>query len=112
MADCKQTDILSVVTTIGSLDDARRLAAALVEQRLAACVQLEPQLESHYRWEGRVCAEPEVRLTLKTVPQRLAEVQAFFAQHHPYDLPQLIWQPLAASEAYARWVREETASAG
>lgn len=108
MTDCKQTDICSGVTTVGSLEDARRLAVGLVERRLAACVQLEPQLESHYRWEGKPCAEPEVRLTFKTVAGRLPALEAYLAEAHPYDLPQLTWQPVGASEAYARWVREET----
>ncbi len=100
-------DILSVTTTVGSMEDAQRLAAALVERRLAACVQLDP-IESHYRWEGRQCADPEVRLTLKTVPQRLDALQAFLAEHHPYDVPQLLWHTVAATEAYAGWVRAET----
>ena len=113
MADGKQfdgaTEVLSLTTTVGSLEEARKLASALVEQRLAACVQLEPALESHYRWEGSVCAEPEVRLTVKTAPERLAAVQAFMAARHPYQLPQLLWQTMSASAEYARWVREETA---
>lgn len=111
MADWTETDILGVVTTVGSREEARRLAQGLLQARLAACVQLDPEVESHYRWDGRLCAQPEVRLVLKTSPDRLQHIQAWLAEHHPYELPQLVWQRLAASPAYAAWVRQETASA-
>ncbi len=110
MGDVSETGILSLTTTVGGPDDASRLAQALIEQRLAACVQVEEGLRSHYRWEGRTCAEPEVRLTVKTLPSHLAAVQAFFAEHHPYALPQLLWHVMQASPAYAAWVRQEVAA--
>ena len=104
-------DILSLTTTVATREDARRLARALVEQRLAACVQLDEGVQSHYRWEGALCADPEVRLTVKTLPSLLPRLQAFFAEEHPYDVPQLLWQTMAASPAYADWVRGEVAAA-
>ena len=107
MAEFARTDIVSLATTVGSPEDARRLAQALVARRLAACVQIEPGLESHYRWEGRDCADPEIRLTIKTAPERLGDLLAFLDEQHPYDVPQLLWQLLQASEAYASWVRSE-----
>lgn len=100
------TQVLSVVTTVGSEDDARRLAAALLEQRLAACVQVDA-LQSHYRWQGASCDEPEWRLTLKSTPGKLAALQAFLADRHPYELPQVLWHLLDATPAYAAWVRAE-----
>lgn len=111
MADWTETEILGVATTVGSREDARRLAQGLLEARLAACVQLDLEVESHYRWDGRLCAQAEVRLVLKTTPERLQDIQAWLAEHHPYDLPQLVWQRLPATPAYADWVRKETASA-
>lgn len=104
-------EILSLTTTVGNADDARRLAQALIERRLAACVQVEPGVQSHYRWQGRTCAEAEVRLTVKTLRSQLPALQAFFAEHHPYELPQLLWQPMQASAAYAGWVRQEVGPA-
>lgn len=100
-------EILSLVTTVGSEGDARRLASALLERRLAACVQLDPGVASHYRWEGKTCIDTEVRLTVKSLPARLADLLAFFAAEHPYDVPQLVWQVGQASAAYAAWVRGE-----
>lgn len=100
--------VLSLVTTVGSEADAQRLARALVERRLAACVQVESAITSHYRWDGRPCAEPEWRLVVKSLPQHLGRLQDFFRAEHPYELPQLLWLELQASPAYADWVRQET----
>ncbi|WBY00485.1 divalent-cation tolerance protein CutA [Ramlibacter tataouinensis] len=111
MGDFTETGILSLTTTVGSADDGRRLAQALVKRRLAACVQVEEGLQSHYRWQGRLCAEAEVRLTVKSLPSLLPQLQAFFAESHPYELPQLLWQVMQASPAYAGWVRQEVGSA-
>lgn len=102
----QDTQVLSLTTTVGADEDARRLAAALLEQRLAACVQID-RLESHYRWDGALNAEPEIRLTIKSAPARLPALQAFLADHHPYRLPQMLWQVMEASPAYAAWVRQE-----
>lgn len=110
MDEIADAGILSLTTTVARLDEANRLAQALLEQRLAACVQVEAGLHSHYRWQGQSCSEPEVRLTVKTLPARLPALQAFFAEHHPYELPQLLWQVMQASPAYADWVRQEVGS--
>lgn len=103
--------VLSLVTTVGSLDDAHRLAARLLDARLAACVQVEAGLESAYRWHGSLCTESEVRVTIKSLPAHRAALQALFDQHHPYQLPQFLSSEMAASPAYAQWVRDETAQA-
>jgi periplasmic divalent cation tolerance protein len=107
MDDCNDRDILTVTTTVGSRAEGQLLARALVDQRLAACVQLEEALTSFYRWEGRLCEEAEVRLTIKTLPAREPALQAFFAEHHPYDLPQFTALRMQASAEYAAWVRSE-----
>jgi periplasmic divalent cation tolerance protein len=102
--------VSSVVTTVGSLADAQGLARQILEQRLAACVQIEPGLVSHYRWNGALCEEPEVRLTIKTLQGRVAALQALFAQAHPYELPQFLVTQMEASAGYAQWVREQVAA--
>jgi periplasmic divalent cation tolerance protein len=112
MTKCNEDDIVAVTTTVASIDDARTLARALVDARLVACVQLEALAASYYRWDGRVCEDPEVRLTLKTSGARLADLESFFAEHHPYDLPQFVAVPCQASAAYAGWVRAEVAVSG
>lgn len=107
MPELSQDDILSLSTTVGTMEDARRLASELVATRLAACVQLDAIAASFYRWEGRVCDEPEVRLTIKTLPALQERLQAFFARHHPYELPQFVVTRVGASKAYLEWVRGE-----
>jgi periplasmic divalent cation tolerance protein len=107
MEDCKDSDILSITTTVGSEADSRRLARALVETRLAACVQVEGPLRSFYRWEGQLCEEPEWRLVIKTLAGREPALQQFFAEHHPYELPQFLVATLRAGAAYGAWAREE-----
>ncbi len=98
--------VLSLVTTVGSLADAQRLARLLLERRLAACVQIEPGLVSHYIWQGEQCEEQELRLTIKTLAGRAAAVQALFREHHPYELPQFLSCAMEASPAYAAWVAD------
>lgn len=109
MKDSKATDILAVTTTVGSRADADRLARELVRRRLAACVQVEEGLASHYRWRGALCAEPEVRLVIKTLPSARDALRDFFREHHPYDVPQFLAVAMSASEDYAQWVRGEVA---
>jgi periplasmic divalent cation tolerance protein len=105
--DCNDLYILSDTTPVASAADGRRLAQVILERRLGACVQVEEALTSHYRWEGRPCEEPELRLTIKTLPACAAALQALFAQEHPYELPQFLAVAMTASPAYAAWVRAE-----
>jgi len=109
MQDCKDHDILTITTTVGSMDVARRLAHELIQRHLAACVQLDAIALSIYRWEGRVFEEPEVRLTIKTSPAMLEALESFLREGHPYDLPQFVVARNQASESYALWVRAEAA---
>ena len=108
MQDCKELDILSVTTTVGSLADGQVLAREILARRLAACVQVEQGLMSLYRWKGELCEEPEVRLVIKTLPGCEAALLALFAEHHPYEVPQFLVAPMSASPAYAQWARAET----
>ena len=103
-------ELSAVVTTVGTPDDARRLAHAVLEQRLAACVQVEP-ITSHYRWQGALHEESELRLVCKTLPATVPALLALLRTQHPYQLPQLVVQRLAATQDYADWVRQETRGA-
>lgn len=95
-----------VLTTAGDLTEAHRLATALVERRLAACVQIS-QISSVYRWEGAVAAEPETRLVIKTRRDRVDAVSAALAELHSYDTPQIVTLDVAGgSEAYLSWIDE------
>ena len=108
MQDPEVFDILSVTTTVGSAAAAQALAREILAQRLAACVQIDQGIASLYRWQGELVEEPEVRLVIKTLPGCEAALQALFARHHPYELPQFLAVPMRASPAYGDWARAET----
>jgi len=85
---------------------ARDLARALVERRLAGCVNWTP-VRSAYRWEGAVQEEGEALLLIKTDRARLDELRRTLDELHPYELPELIAVPIGeGSAAYLRWLRE------
>jgi len=87
----------------------RRIASALVEERLAACVNLVPGIISIYRWDGGVQEDAEVLLVVKTNEARCSELADRVRELHPYDLPELLALPaVGGSAAYLDWVRQET----
>lgn len=106
----KDSRILVVTTTVGSAATAKALARSMVEQRLAACVQIDGEVTSLYRWKGELCEDREARLVIKTAPGREAALRAFLAEHHPYELPQFVADAVPASVEYAQWVRGEVSA--
>ena len=111
MEDRKDHDILAVTTTLGSLAAAQKLAREIVKRKLAACAQLA-HVHSIYRWQGQVSEDPEVQLTLKTIPDNVEALQQLFHDLHPYDVPQFVHWRCGASDAYADWVRAEVIPGG
>lgn len=107
MQDCKDLDILTVTTTVGSAGDARMLAREIVQRRLAACVQVDEGVVSIYRWQGELHEDPEVRLTIKTVSACVEPLQALFKEKHPYEVPQFVASKCEGSAAYSAWVHAE-----
>lgn len=105
-----ELDVLTVTTTVATVEAARELARRILDERLAACVQIDAGVESLYRWQGVMCQDPEVRLVIKTLPACEAALRALFARSHPYELPQFVAVTGRASEEYARWVRGEVAA--
>jgi periplasmic divalent cation tolerance protein len=91
-------------------ETATGIARALVEERLAACVNLVPAVRSIYRWEGRVHEESEILLIVKTRAEHAAELEARVRALHPYEVPELLRVTVAGgSAAYLGWVLRETA---
>lgn len=101
-------ELSAVTTTVATAEDARRLAQAVLARRLAACVQVEA-ITSHYCWQGVLHEEGEQRLVCKTTAAAVPVLLALLRAQHPYQLPQLVVQPLRASVEYAQWVGQETA---
>lgn len=99
-----------VLTTLPADHDAAALARVLVDERLAACVNVLEPMTSVYRWQGAVQMDRERQIVIKTPPERVDALRARLAALHPYEVPEFLVLPVAAgSEAYLRWVRENTA---
>ena len=104
----KSTELLIVVTSFASLEDAKKMAHQLIESRLAACVQIQGGVHSIYRWEGKVCEANEVLLSAKTVADKWVDISNFIKSHHPYDLPEVIaCAPEKYEALYGKWVQAE-----
>jgi periplasmic divalent cation tolerance protein len=103
------TTVRLALTTLPDAEAARRIARALVEERLAACVNVVPGVTSIYRWEGALQEDAELLLIVKTSEDRLAALAERLAVLHPYALPELVVVALSGgSERYLEWVRAET----
>jgi len=97
-----------LLTTLPSREDARRLANILVEEKLAACVQLLP-IESFYRWEGKVQNEGEVLLFIKTRTALFDTLIARIKASHPYTVPEIVGWPFSAGhQPYLDWIDAAT----
>ena len=96
-----------VLTTIAAREDAIALARTLIEERLAACVNVLPQMTSVYRWKGAIEEEPEHQVVIKTASDRLPALEARLSQLHPYEVPEFVVLEAGDYEnTYLAWVRE------
>jgi len=99
------TDKRVVLTTCGSLDEARSIAQTLVERQLAACVNVVPQIESVYRWQGEVETATEWLLVIKTTAAAFGRVRDALSELHSYELPECIEIAIEdGSAAYLTWI--------
>ncbi len=106
------TGCVQVSTTVDSAALAEQIAAALVAERLAACVQIVGPMTSVYRWEGAITQATEWLCTAKTVEPRLAAVMARIRALHSYQLPEIIATPVVTADpGYLNWLQLETTSA-
>ena len=103
--------LLVVLTSHPNMEAAKGLARSLVEQNLAACVQITEGVRSIYRWEGKVCEEQEVLLSAKTTQAKWTEISTFIQKLHPYDLPEILaFSPDQYEEQFGKWVESEVNS--
>ncbi len=93
------------MTTVPDSVSGQRLARSLVEKRLAACVQILPQMTSVYFWEGKVEEEGEYLLLIKTLAEKQNEIEAFISSEHSYDTPEIVtFEADRVSEKYSDWL--------
>lgn len=101
------TDKLIVFVTCGSGDEGQRIAAAVVEARLAACVNVLPGVRSCYVWEGKTTWSDEVLLVMKTTQNNYEKLQAKILELHSYDVPEIVALPIEAGfDAYLAWIAQ------
>jgi periplasmic divalent cation tolerance protein len=105
-------DLMILWSTFPDAETARRVAAMLVEERVAACVNVMPGVESVYRWQGKVETSSEVLAMIKTTRLRLVECETRLRVLHPYEVPEIVAvRADYVAESYARWVQENTTAA-
>ena len=103
------SDYVIALTTLPADADAAEFARTLVDERLAACVNLLPVMESVYRWEGKIEFEAERQLVIKTSRDRVADLWDRVRELHPYEVPEFVVIPIVdGNEAYLRWIGAST----
>jgi periplasmic divalent cation tolerance protein len=98
-----------VFVSAGSEQEALTIARTLVEERLAACVNIVSKIRSIYRWEGKICDEPECYLIIKTRQELFQAIQKRIKTLHSYDVPEIIALPIVEGlNSYLEWIQGET----
>ncbi|MEE8473890.1 MAG: divalent-cation tolerance protein CutA [Myxococcota bacterium] len=106
-----ESDVCVVLITAPDGDTAAGIGRTLVEERLAACVNVVPGVRSLYRWQGSVREDVELLLFVKTRVDRMPALAARVRELHPYDVPEVLALPaVGGSEEYLDWVRSESSS--
>ena len=102
------TKFIEVVTTFDNIDEARKISQMILDKRLGACCSIE-EIESIYRWKGKIENSKEFQLTIKTAENLYSELEAFILKNHSYETPQIISMPIiSGSKEYLDWLQEET----
>jgi periplasmic divalent cation tolerance protein len=102
------TDVVLIFTTVADDDRAEQLARRLVDERLAACVNVHPPMVSMYRWQGKLERDSERQMVIKTTRDRVSALEARLTQLHAYELPEFIVVNVAdVSPAYLKWVKTD-----
>jgi periplasmic divalent cation tolerance protein len=104
----RRVSAILVLTTTDSAERAGSLAAILVEERLAACVNVLPAVRSVYRWQGKLCDESEHLLVIKSSREVFERLRARIRALHSYEVPEIVAIELAAGDAdYLAWLRQQ-----
>jgi len=104
-------DAIIVFLTAANGEEATRLADLLIGAHLAACVQILPEMESVYRWQGKIERQPEILLLAKTTTAKFAELEREVRALHSYETPEIVAVPIVAgSHSYLQWLRESVSS--
>ena len=98
-----------VLVTVDSLEAAQKIASVLLERQKAACINIVPRVDSHYRWEGKLETDQEALLIIKTKASLIDELVDLVKEIHPYDVPEVIALPIiGGNRDYLEWIDRET----
>lgn len=101
------SDYRVVFVTVPDIEEGRKIALALLEKKLAACVSILPGVESHYWWQGAIEKSRECLLLIKTIRNMAAELTETIKNLHSYSVPEIVFCPiLEGNEDYLRWISE------
>jgi periplasmic divalent cation tolerance protein len=103
------TDKIVILVTAGSLRESKKIARRLVEQRLAACVNILPPIQSLYRWKGKLNEDREFLMLIKSSRELFEEIKAAVLTLHSYTTPEIICLPIVDGSAdYLQWITDST----
>ena len=103
------TEYVSVYATFASLEQAQSIAQAMVEQGLAACINILPPIQSIYRWDGKVQNDTEYAFIAKTTKQLVPQLQDKIVQLHSHQVPcVVVWPIVAGHQPYLDWITQAT----
>ena len=105
------TDFIQVFITVNNSEKAREIAEALIEKRLAGCVQISGPVNSMYRWKGRIIEDQEWLLIVKSDRKHFIELENEVKRIHPYEVPEILALPVKeGNSSYLKWLKGELAS--
>ena len=101
-------NIVVIQTTCGTKEEARKIAKVLIEEKLAACVQMS-EIESFYQWKNEFCCDNETLLNIKTIKENFEKIKSKIKELHSYDLPEIIQLDITnTSEEYLKFIKGNT----
>lgn len=104
-----QKKMIYVFWTCRNKEEAKRIVHGLLDQRLIACASLLPEIESIYRWEGKIEESKEVKVILKTAPTNFEVIQSYIQEHCSYEVPEILQVDIVQGNPnYLSWVIQET----
>jgi periplasmic divalent cation tolerance protein len=102
-------DAVVVFVTTSTIDEARKIGKTLVEERLIACVNILPQVESLFYWQEKICNEKEALMIIKTKKPLIDDIIKRVKSIHSYSIPEIIALPIiSGSEDYIKWIKDAT----
>jgi periplasmic divalent cation tolerance protein len=103
------TEYIEIRWTSGSIDEARKISRYLVQERLVACAQIIPWIESIYMWDNKLETAQECKITFKTRREYWDKIKQIIIENHSYEIPEIIYEPIEGGNAeYLAWIHEST----